>query len=74
MATMLNINKDGITVGELRKMTEWMQDDWKITVSEYKDKALYSTNVTEIIVDGKHNPCNVELITQMTRDIMDKKK
>lgn len=63
------INKDGITIGELKDFLKNFNDDLVLSDTIVKEGTTYSTRITELFSDKE----GIVLISQMTRDELDEK-
>ena len=62
------VNKDGLTVGKLKKLISNYEDNVEVKVTQHNDGELYESEIIEII---KETPNKITLISELTRDKLD---
>lgn len=61
------LNEDGITVGELKQFLDGLDDDMKISDTQYHDNTTWSSRITEVLLDEE----GVAIISRITRSFIE---
>tara|TARA_R110000803_G_scaffold195614_1_gene258870 strand:- start:20 stop:238 length:219 start_codon:yes stop_codon:yes gene_type:complete len=64
------LNKDGVTVGQLKRYLEGFDNDMKVSDTQVHNQITYSSRITELLIDNE----GVAMISQMSRDHINKNK
>ena len=64
------LNKDGVTVGQLKRYLEGFDNDMKVSDTQVHNQITYSSRITELLIDNE----GVAMISQMSRDHINQNK
>ena len=64
------LNKDGITVGQLKQYLEGFDNDMKVSDTQVHNQITYSSRITELLIDN----LGLRMISQMSRDHINQNK